>query len=194
MLKRQMKMLVLTLLVIGSALEAYAWAGDRYSRHPEEPTLQNLQTLIMRSRIEDDTTKILLVNRFFNQVPYATDSAVWNEDERWTTPEELLAVGAGDLEDIATAKLLTLKAMGFPSHRMELAVVNHQPSGESYTVLLAYPDDSTQPLVLDYMYRQVAWLEHRSDLMVIMTVPEKVVWQKRDEMKLDDSDPRLVWR
>lgn len=69
------------------------------------------------------------VHRLFKTIPYASDRSLWGKSDHWATPQELLAAGAGDCEDIAIASYFALRELGFPDNALRLVVVVDVMSG-----------------------------------------------------------------
>jgi len=63
------------------------------------------------------------VNRYFNRVPYAEDSANYGTPDHWASYDEFLRRDAGDCEDYAIAKYAALVSMGWSVDDLLIVVV-----------------------------------------------------------------------
>ena len=76
--------------------------------------LQQWPVLIDRLQGRSIQRQLAGVNDFFNQLRFVDDIDIWHVEDYWATPFEFLGVGAGDCEDFAMAKYLTLRELGVP--------------------------------------------------------------------------------
>ena len=82
-----------------------------------------------------ESTKLNLVNRFFNRWQYTSDEQAYSEREHWAGPVEFMQ-NSGDCEDYAIAKYVTLKFLGFNDGQMRImAVIDNNRGGIGHSVL-----------------------------------------------------------
>ncbi len=98
--------------------------------------------------IEDkkESVKLVLVNLYVNRTAYISDADNWGVADYWASPREFFAKG-GDCEDYAIAKYLSLRALGFSSANLRIAVLWDACAQESHAVLVYTKDNLS--LVLD---------------------------------------------
>lgn len=98
--------------------------------------------------IEDkkESVKLILVNLYVNKTGYVSDADNWGVPDYWASPREFFAKG-GDCEDYAIAKYLSLRALGFSSANLRIAVLWDARAQESHAVLVYTKDNLS--LVLD---------------------------------------------
>ena len=98
--------------------------------------------------IEDkkESVKLILVNLYVNRTAYISDADNWGVADYWASPSEFFAKG-GDCEDYAIAKYLSLRALGFSSANLRIAVLWDARAQESHAVLVYTKDNLS--LVLD---------------------------------------------
>ena len=98
--------------------------------------------------IEDqkESVKLILVNLYVNRTAYISDADNWGVADYWASPREFFAKG-GDCEDYAIAKYLSLRALGFSSANLRIAVLWDARAQESHAVLVYSKDNLS--LVLD---------------------------------------------
>ncbi|MCH9053806.1 MAG: transglutaminase-like cysteine peptidase [Proteobacteria bacterium] len=98
--------------------------------------------------IEDkkESVKLILVNLYVNRTAYISDADNWGVPDYWASPREFFAKG-GDCEDYAIAKYLSLRALGFSSANLRIAVLWDARAQESHAVLVYTKDNLS--LVLD---------------------------------------------
>lgn len=109
-----------------------------------------------------DDKKVIEVNRFFNQVQYQTDMKTWGQSDYWASRLEFLGVGAGDCEDYAVSKFLTLIQLGVPQEKLFLTYVKR--GAESHMVVTYYKEPNTVPFVLDNYDKSIQPATKRTDL------------------------------
>lgn len=109
-----------------------------------------------------DDKKVIEVNKFFNQVQYASDQKVWGKSDYWATRLEFLGVGMGDCEDYAVSKFLTLIQLGVPQEKLFLTYV--KKGTEPHLVVTYYKEPNTVPFVLDNYDKSIQPATQRNDL------------------------------
>lgn len=141
------------------------------------------------------------VNRFFNRrVAFKEDRQVWAQADYWASPLETLSKGAGDCEDFAISKYLTLLAAGVPAERMRLVYVRARiggPSGPSqaHMVLAYYAQPQAEPLILDNLIDEIRPASRRSDLTPVFSFNTEGLWQGVGTVPAGDPVARLSrWR
>lgn len=113
--------------------------------------------------------KLEKVNRFFNRLAFKSDQENWGKSDYWTSPVELLISNAGDCEDFAIAKYLTLKAMGVEIDRLRITYVKAVVRGKPHMVLAYYEDGSEDPLILDNLNSKILPATKRPGLMPVFS-------------------------
>jgi predicted transglutaminase-like cysteine proteinase len=136
----------------------------------ERERLARWQALVQDGTRESDENKLRIVNRFFNGFRRASDQTLWQHEDYWATPEEVLHRGAGDCEDLAIAKFHALLNLGVSPHRLRLTLVKVYDGArrriEPHMVLSYLPEDASEPLILDNLTPDILALSHRGDLVV----------------------------
>ncbi|MDT8311168.1 MAG: transglutaminase-like cysteine peptidase, partial [Methylophaga sp.] len=93
---------------------------DRFARQ----RFEQWQALIKDAKDLPEKEKLEAVNRFFNSnVLFIDDIKLWEQEDYWATPAEMLAIGAGDCEDFSIAKYFTLKDLGVDEDKLRLTYV-----------------------------------------------------------------------
>ncbi|MFN7097075.1 MAG: transglutaminase-like cysteine peptidase [Gammaproteobacteria bacterium] len=134
------------------------------------------QDLINHNKKGTDLEKIRLVTDFFNAVPYHTDQEVWHVANYWANPLEFLGKYAGDCEDYAIAKYLTLKAMGVSPDKMRIVYVVSKKLNAPHMILAYYETNHAEPLILDNMTPQILYASDRPDLKPVYMFSEDAIW------------------
>lgn len=98
---------------------------------------KEMRDLINQARDLGPEAKLELVNRFWNKIPYRSDSEVYGVSEHWAKPGEFARNG-GDCEDFALAKYATLRHCGIPANKMRVLAVEDAKSGEHHAILAVY--------------------------------------------------------
>jgi len=134
--------------------------------------------------------KLKATNKFINRaLRYTPDLELWGQDDYWAHPLESLARGAGDCEDYAIAKLITLKWLGVEESQLKLlyAFTDQGPH-----MVLLYGD-----WVLDNLTGQIEQLKDRPDLTPVFTFNDSGLWVKGQRLaqygKWLDFQQRGYW-
>ncbi|MDH5785377.1 MAG: transglutaminase-like cysteine peptidase [Chromatiales bacterium] len=126
-----------------------------------------LNRLIENYRGSDVTTKLIEVNRFFNQFSYLEDAILWGENDYWQTPVEFLGKNSGDCEDYVIAKYFTLIEMGVDEKQLYLTYVKAVKENAAHMVLSYYETPGSVPLILDNYNKKILEATIRKDLMPV---------------------------
>lgn len=127
--------------------------------------------------------KLKDVNEYFNRkVRFTDDQSLWGQNDYWATPIEMLVKGAGDCEDYAIAKYLSLKFLGVPTTKMRITYVKARIGGpastitQAHMVLTYYSTPDAEPLVLDNLIGEIRPASRRGDLQPIFSFNTDGVW------------------
>jgi predicted transglutaminase-like cysteine proteinase len=137
--------------------------------------------LINSNKKNTELEKLRVVTDFFNAIPYQSDQEVWNKPNFWANPLELIGKNAGDCEDYAIAKYLTLKAMGVPSNKMRIVYVVSNQLKRPHMILAYYETSNSQPLILDSMTLKILYASERPDLRPVYMFSENAIWVTQDK-------------
>ncbi len=161
--------------------------------------LQKWVDLLNQNKQLDELEKLNKVNRFFNQIPYMTDTEHWGSDDYWATPVQLLASNAGDCEDYAIAKYMSLVKLGVKEEKLRITYVKAAgrnqlnmralltgkapantslglSSDEAHMVLSYYANPNAEPLILDNLKENIMSASQRSDLTPVYSFSGDSVW------------------
>jgi predicted transglutaminase-like cysteine proteinase len=75
------------------------------------------------------------VNEFANQWRYVADTTNWDQEDYWAIPGEFFRK-AGDCEDFAFVKFMSLRALGFTNDELRLVVVEDLKLNTQHAVTL----------------------------------------------------------
>lgn len=114
----------------------------------------HLETLKGRTMME----QIEGVNAYMNSVHYVEDSVNYHKSDYWATPIEFLTRG-GDCEDFAIAKYASLRALGFSSEDMRIAIVQDKVKNVPHAILIVYTTEGA--FVLD---NQTSYVRNEEDV------------------------------
>jgi predicted transglutaminase-like cysteine proteinase len=132
---------------------------------------------INEGRDLDDYDRLLLANEFANRrIAFTSDLKHWNTLDYWATPIESLGTGAGDCEDYAIFKYMTLVGMGMNEQKLRLMYVRALTYDEPHMVLIYFETPSSLPLVLDNLNRKVLSANRRPDLKPIYSFNGQGLW------------------
>jgi len=157
-----------------------------------------LQDLLRETAVLDDADRLERVNRFFNQrIRFATDFAVWRQEDYWASPLETLNQGRGDCEDYAIAKYASLLAAGVAPARLRLVYVRAQigATAQAHMVLAYQATPSDEPLILDNLRNDIVPASQRPDLVPVFSFSSEGLWQGNGGEPAGDPLLRLSpWR
>ena len=159
---------------------------------------QALLKLIDRAAKQDEVARLTLINDFFDQhIRYAEDSEVWGVPDYWASPLEMLQKGAGDCEDYAIAKYLSLASAGVPIAKLRMVYVRAMVGGKSlpHMVLAYYAQPGAEPLILDNLVTEVKPASQRGDLSPVFSFNSEGLWSGVGAATMGNPVARLSqWR
>lgn len=133
--------------------------------------------LLEEGKSESDWVRVNKVNKFFNdQMRYESDQKHWGQTDYWATPLESLGTAAGDCEDFAIAKYVSLRAMGIPDSKLRIMYVRAMSVNEPHMVLIYMETEDSVPLVLDNLIKKVQPASRRPDLKPIYGFNAEGLW------------------
>lgn len=179
----------LVVLCVGALLLSIGQAGwdfDAILRNAEQqwgdlgPARQRIRDwgeMLERSQNLDESAKLKAANDFFNaSLAFRDDMTVWHQTDYWATPIEALYKGAGDCEDYAIAKYVTLRQLGIPSDKLRITYVKALRLNQAHMVLTYYATPGGEPLVLDNLIPQIRPASQRSDLLPVYAFNAEGLW------------------
>lgn len=176
-------------------------AQERYGRQAVETVLAWRQ---MMDEVEslDELEQLELANTFFNRrIRFSDDIIVWGRQDYWATPLETMGKNAGDCEDFAIAKYMTLLLLGVPAERLRLIYVRARIGGphssvfQAHMVLGYYADPGDEPLVLDNLIGEIRPASRRPDLSPVFSFNMDGLWVGGAAASAADPTARLSrWR
>ncbi len=201
------RQLLLACALALAALAPRAWDIERMARAAQRlgpqaaQGVRVLQPVLASLAEADDTTRLGVLNRFFNRrIVFADDTQVWRVEDHWASPLETLQQGMGDCEDYAIAKYFGLLALGMPASQLRLVYVRLQiggPDGASqpHMVLAYYASATAEPLILDNLIGDIRPASRRPDLTPVFSFNSEGLWQGNGSQRMGDPVERLSrWR
>ena len=199
--------LVLTLAGWGWSLAQYqldkmqSLAQERYGAVAVE-TVIAWRKLMEEARAMPEDEKLKSINVFFNRrIRYASDQEVWGQIDYWATPLEFMGKSAGDCEDYAIAKYMSLLMLGIPPEKLRMIYVRARFGGpgssnsEAHMVLGYYPTPSDEPLILDSLVASIRPAASRGDLTPVFSFNTQGLWVGGATSSAADPTARLSqWR
>jgi predicted transglutaminase-like cysteine proteinase len=157
--------------IIPSAERLYGPLGEGRQR------LEGWQQLLGELVGQTEAAQLQAVNSFFNQqLAFADDPWLWGQADYWATPVEALHQGAGDCEDFALAKYISLRYLGVPSEKLRITYVKALKLSQAHMVLAYYPRPQALPLVLDNLEAEILPAEQRDDLLPVYAFNGEGLW------------------
>jgi predicted transglutaminase-like cysteine proteinase len=134
------------------------------------------EKLISSNKNTDNLEKLRVVNDFFNKITFSSDIDLWEKEDYWATPLQMLAANGGDCEDYSIAKYFTLRKMGVPAESMRLTYVKALKLNQAHMVLTYYPVPDAVPLVLDNLVDDIQTASSRKDLLPVYSFNGTDLW------------------
>jgi predicted transglutaminase-like cysteine proteinase len=195
---------LLLCLVLAAAIAApdfdkvQTLAQQRYGARAAE-TVVAWRRLIEETRALPDAEKLSKVNTFFNRrLLFQPDLEVWGQEDYWATPLEFIGKGAGDCEDFAIAKYVTLQLLGIGNERLRLIYVRAKSGSTAsiaHMVLGFYPQPTDEPQILDNLISSVRPASQRPDLAPVFSFNSDGLWVGGATASAADPTTRLSrWR
>lgn len=97
--------------------------------------VRDWKAFLGRTRNLPAMAQVRAVNRYINQWRYVGDRANYGKVDHWATPRQLFRSGGADCEDYAIAKYMSLRAMGWPSSKLRIVVLQDQNLRIAHAVL-----------------------------------------------------------
>lgn len=147
-----------------------------------------------------DMEKLERVNTFFNQrIRWVEDSVLWQQDDYWATLLETLAKGAGDCEDFAIAKYVSLLIAGVQENKLRLTYVRLQQQANAppvaHMILAYYAEPTADPLILDNLASDIKPASRRPDLSPVYSFNATHLWFRGANASASDPTARISrWR
>jgi predicted transglutaminase-like cysteine proteinase len=160
--------------VIERSIHEWLGYGDPCSaRLAGKCTTGEWRQLVSRLADKPRRERIDKVNAFFNRIPYVVDASNWGVADYWATPLQFLS-RAGDCEDYAVAKYVTLRQLGFSSDEMRVVVLDDTNLRVPHAILTVV--DGDRLLVLDNQIPDVVDSKRILHYKAIYSINENRWW------------------
>ena len=135
------------------------------------------QILMQENKDLSEREKLAVVNDFFNSnVMFVDDILLWDKEDYWATPIEMLSLGAGDCEDYSIAKYFTLKQLGVDEDKLRITYVKAIDLNQAHMVLTYFENKRAIPLVLDNLINEIQPASRRQDLTPVYSFNGTGLW------------------
>ncbi len=164
--------------------------------------IEDWRSFLNKTANQTLSKRLKRVNDFINlRTQYVEDTQLWGKTDYWATPLETLGGGAGDCEDFALAKFLSLRLLGVPAANMRMTYVRAQlPDvkplrSRAHMVLSYYPDKNSVPLILDSLTAEILPASKRPDLKPVFSFNSEALWVPgRPDLVVDPTSRLSNWR
>jgi len=159
--------------------------------------VQAWRWLMSSNQKEDEQTKLVLVNNFFNRLAFSTDIELWGKNDYWATPVEVMGVGGADCEDYSIAKYFTLRELGVPNEKLRIMYVKAVNLDQAHMVLTYYENPGSVPVVLDNINGEILPVDRRPDLAPVYSFNASDLWLAKRRGRgehVGRSDRIGLWR
>lgn len=138
--------------------------------------LAEWQAFLESQQGRDPLLQLEAVNGHMNRHRYVIDPRNWGVEDYWATPLQFFDRD-GDCEDYAIAKFMSLRALGWPSSRLRIVVVNDLNLRLQHAVLVVELDDAAY--VLDNQSPTVMRADRIRHYAPVYSVGEESWWLHR---------------
>lgn len=195
----------LVLLVLAGGLRADLQTGELLQRAEQlygplgdgRGRIVAWREMLDASRTLSTEDQLQAVNQFFNRVVlWRDDQVVWNTADYWATPIEALMKGAGDCEDYAIAKYVSLRELGVPDDKLRITYVKALRLNQAHMVLTYYATPTSTPRVLDNIINDILPANERRDLLPVYSFNGGGLWLpgRPGNEKVGDSKRLSRWQ
>lgn len=188
MVRAGLLLLFIVPIVVAASVNRFFVPENRMLRFNREYGVQagrRLDSLLamMEKRINSpEETKVIEVNRFYNQLEFRSDIKTWKKKDYWASRLEFLGKGQGDCEDYAVAKYLTLMQLGIPEKKLFLTYVKAIGYPEAaHLVVSYYKAPGTIPFVLDNYNKRILPATQRKDLIPVYSFTAKDLYLQKQQ-------------
>lgn len=169
---------------------------------PASALVADWRRMLQDAQDQPEQARLERVNTFFNRrLRFEDDALIWNTNDYWATPLETMGRRAGDCEDFAIAKYVSLRLLGVPADKLRLIYVRAQIGGSSSPVSQAhmvvgyYPTPESEPLILDNLIGEIRPAARRPDLFPVFSFNDAGLWVAGAQQSSADPTARLSrWR
>jgi len=178
-----------------------ALALEHYGQHAAD-TVIAWRRMLEEARSLGEPEKLEAVNAFFNRrILFEDDMVVWQQADYWASPLEFMGRGAGDCEDFAISKYISLLLLGVPNERLRMIYVRASFGGpnsrqsQAHMVLGYYAQPLAEPLILDNLIGSIRPAAQRTDLTPVFSFNNEGLWVPGATASAADPTARLSrWR
>ncbi len=117
------------------------------------------------------------INKFLNQIPYVDDLHVYGRYGYWHATATRFFGSGGDCKDYAIAKYVSLRALGFSTDQLKIAVVEDKVEALSHAILIVRSGDNN--FVLDNQNKIVEPVTAVDRYQPIFSINSKNWWLYR---------------
>lgn len=156
--------------------------------------------LLGQVQAEPEKDKLARINQFFNRrIRWVEDAELWQQEDYWATLLETMAKGAGDCEDFAIAKYVSLLIAGVQENKLRLTYVRLQREADTppiaHMILAYYPEPGAEPLILDNLDSEIRPASRRPDLTPVYSFNASQLWFRGATPSSADPTARISrWR
>lgn len=176
-------------LILENAESRYGNLGTAKQR------ILDWDALIKNSANLPEADKLGEVNRFFNRtIRFTDDIRLWQQNDYWATPVEMLVKGAGDCEDYSIAKYFTLRRLGIPSEKLRITYVKALNYNQAHMVLTYYASPTAEPLVLDNLINDIRPASQRKDLLPVYAFNAEGLYLAGSNTRKSDTKKLSRWQ
>lgn len=199
---------ILSLAIAWGGVAFSAWDYDMFIRLAQQryganaaKTAGEMQQLITSGRSLAEIDKLKRINEYINRkFQFVDDSVLWQQNDYWATPLEMIGKSAGDCEDFAIIKYAALKDIGVSTNKLRLSYVKARIGGpnsnisQAHMVLTYYAEPDAEPLILDNLITEIRPASRRPDLTPVFSFNHEGVFTGTGGKPTASIDRLSRWR
>ena len=178
-----------------------ALATQRYGGSAAE-LVGDWRRMLQDAQPQAEQAQLERVNTLFNRrIRFEDDALIWKASDYWATPLETMGRMAGDCEDFAIAKYVSLRLLGISAEKLRLIYVRAQiggpssPVSQAHMVVGYFPTPESEPLILDNLIGEIRPATRRPDLFPVFSFNDAGLWVAGAQQSSADPTARLSrWR
>lgn len=145
--------------------------------------LNNWLQTVNSAKSGGDESRLKRINDFVNQnILFDSDNGTWQQSDYWATPLETIGQGAGDCEDFAIIKYVSLRMTGISDQKVRLIYVKARidtpngPMQQAHMVLAYYATPNAEPQILDNLDTNIRPASKRPDLQPVFSFNSEAIF------------------
>jgi len=160
-------------------------SGKKYSCQDKKFDLcdyQGWMKFLKSIKNQSKLAQVKAVNSYMNKAKYITDKSNWGQKDYWASPQQFLS-RAGDCEDFAIIKYLSLRMLGFKDKELRVVAVKDLNLKIGHAVLMIVTKDKKtgkpRYLMLDNQIKKVVDPKRIKHYQPVFSINQNFWWRHK---------------